>query len=60
VLQKDEEVLLSTKEGTILRQKTEAIALQSRFAKGVKVQRLSINDMVSKVTILPRELMDFS
>jgi len=57
---KDEEVLLSTKEGTILRQKTEAIALQSRFAKGVKVQRLSINDMVSKVTILPRELMDFS
>lgn len=56
----NEEVLLSTKEGTILRQKTEAIAIQSRFAKGVKVQKLSSDDMVSKVTILPQELMDFS
>jgi len=57
---KDEEVILSTKEGTILRQKTEAIAIQSRFGKGVKVQKLSPYDTVSKVSILPRELIDFS
>ena len=56
----DEEVLLSTKEGTILRQRTKAIAIQSRFGKGVKVQKLSSNDKVSKVTILPKELVDFS
>jgi len=56
----EEEVLLSTKEGTILRQKAKAIAIQSRFGKGVKVQKLSPDDMVSKVSILPQELVDFS
>ena len=56
----DEEVLLSSKEGTILRQKAKAIAVQSRFGKGVKVQKLSQYDTVSKVSILPPELIDFS
>lgn len=57
---KDEEVLLSTKEGKILRQKAIEIAIQSRFGKGVKVQKLSVDDAVSKITILPQELVDFS
>jgi len=57
---KDAEVLLSTKEGKILRQKAEEIAVQSRFGKGVKVQKLSQDDVVSKVSILPGELVDFS
>jgi len=56
----DEEVLLSSKEGTILRQKAKAIAVQGRFGKGVKVQKLSQYDTVSKVSILPPELVDFS
>jgi len=56
----DEEVLLSTKEGKILRQKAMEIAIQSRFGKGVKVQKLSTDDVVSKITILPQELIDFS
>lgn len=56
----NEEVLLSSKEGTILRQKAEAIATQSRFGKGVKVQKLSQYDTVSKVSILPPELINFS
>jgi DNA gyrase subunit A len=56
----DEEVLMSTREGTILRQKAEAIAVQSRFGKGVKVQKLSSDDIVSKVSILPRGLINFS
>lgn len=56
----DAEVLLSTKEGKILRQKAEEIAVQSRFGKGVKVQKLSQDDVVSKVSILPGELVDFS
>jgi len=56
----DEEVLLSSKGGTILRQKAKAIAVQGRFGKGVKVQKLSQYDTVSKVSILPPELVDFS
>jgi hypothetical protein len=36
------------------------IAIQSRFGKGVKVQKLSTDDVVSKITILPQELIDFS
>ena len=56
----DQEVLMSTREGTILRQKAEAIAVQSRFGKGVKVQKLSSDDIVSKVSILPRGLINFS
>jgi len=58
--EKDEEVLLSTKEGKILRQKAIEIAIQSRFGKGVRVQKLSVDDAVSKITILPKELVDFS
>ena len=52
----DQEVLLSTKKGTILRQKIESIAIQSRLGMGVIVQKLIADDFVSKVLILSKEL----
>mmetsp|Transcript_48816 Transcript_48816/g.97746 ORF Transcript_48816/g.97746 Transcript_48816/m.97746 type:complete len:687 (+) Transcript_48816:588-2648(+) len=51
--QKGDEVLLSTNKGNIVRQKTQAIALQGRTTKGVKVQKLVDQDFVSKVSIIP-------
>nr|UXY87651.1 DNA gyrase subunit A [Cryptomonas curvata] len=52
----DQEVLLSTQKGTIVRQKIEAIAIQSRFGMGVIVQKLISEDFVSKVLILSKNL----
>lgn len=52
----DQEVLLSTQKGTIVRQKIEAIAIQGRFAMGVIVQKLISDDFVSKVLILSKDL----
>ena len=52
----DQEVLLSTQKGTIVRQKIEAIAIQSRFGRGVIVQKLIHEDFVSKVLILSKDL----
>jgi len=48
----DQEVLLITVKGTIVRQKIDAITVQSRLAKGVIVQKLTQEDRVSKVLIL--------
>jgi len=53
----DQEVLLSTKKGTILRQKIESIAIQGRFGMGVIVQKLIADDFVSKVLVLSKELI---
>jgi DNA gyrase subunit A len=52
----DQEVILSTQKGTIVRQKIEAIAIQGRFAMGVIVQKLISDDFVSKVLILSKDL----
>jgi DNA gyrase subunit A len=52
----DQEVLLSTQKGTIVRQKIEAITIQGRFAMGVIVQKLISDDFVSKVLILSKDL----
>lgn len=52
----DQEVLLSTQKGTIVRQKIEAIAIQGRFGMGVIVQKLVPEDFVSKVLILSKDL----
>jgi len=58
--ERDDEVLLSTIKGNILRQKIEAIALQGRTAMGVKVQKLMDQDSVSKVSIIPEKFSDIS
>jgi DNA gyrase subunit A len=48
----EKELFLSTKNGTIVRQKIEAIAIQSRLAKGVKVQNLIDGDLVAKISLV--------
>ena len=50
--QKEEEIFLTTQKGTIVRQKINAIALQKRSAKGVKVQNLIHGDVVFKVSLI--------
>mmetsp|Transcript_1924 Transcript_1924/g.4502 ORF Transcript_1924/g.4502 Transcript_1924/m.4502 type:complete len:886 (+) Transcript_1924:1666-4323(+) len=47
-----QEVLLSTRNGTVVRQKIDGIPLQNRTAQGVKVQKLVEGDLVSKISIV--------
>ena len=49
---KQKEIFLTTQNGTIVRQKIEGIAIQSRFAIGVKVQNLIKGDTVAKILLV--------
>eukprot|EP00624_Nannochloropsis_granulata_P006949 evm.model.NODE_5579_length_11332_cov_19.341246.3 len=51
----DYEVVLSTQKGTIVRQRVAAIALQSRTATGVRVQRLDEGNVIKSVAMLPAD-----
>ena len=51
----DEQVLLITQKGTIVRQKVSAISMQGRTATGVQLQKLDPNDYVASVAIVPAE-----
>ena len=55
----DQEILMTTQKGTIVRQKTEAIAIQKKNARGVKVQKLIEGDFVSKVSLVSDTLESF-
>jgi len=57
---KEQEILMSTKKGTILRQKVEAIAIQKKSARGVIVQKLMEGDWVSKVSLISEKFNQFS
>jgi DNA gyrase subunit A len=50
----DDEMLVITKGGIIVRQNVSEIALQSRTATGVRVQKLDSGDLISSVSIVPR------
>ncbi len=50
------EVVLSTQKGTIVRQRVADIALQSRTATGVRVQRLDDGNHILSVAVLPAEV----
>nr|UXY87161.1 DNA gyrase subunit A [Cryptomonas sp.] len=52
----DQEFLLSSKKGTIIRQRINSIAIQGRTAMGVVVQKLMGDDVISKVLIIPKNL----
>jgi len=54
----DYEVVLSTQKGTIVRQRVAAIALQSRTATGVRVQRLDEGNIIKSVAMLPADSDD--
>lgn len=47
--------MLSTQKGTIVRQRVRDIALQSRTATGVRVQRLDEGNHILSVAMLPEE-----
>jgi DNA gyrase subunit A len=55
-----QEILMSSKNGTILRQKIEAIAIQKKNARGVILQKLNEGDWVSKVSLISENLEEFS
>jgi len=57
---KEQEILMSTKNGTILRQKIEAITIQKKNARGVIVQKLMEGDYVSKVSLISEKFKQFS
>ena len=50
-----DEVVLSTVRGTIVRQGVDSVSVQSRSATGVRIQKISVDDSIVCVDILPRE-----
>ncbi|NEO26591.1 MAG: DNA gyrase subunit A, partial [Kamptonema sp. SIO4C4] len=53
VVHADEELMLITNRGIIIRQAADAISLQSRMATGVRVQRLDSDDAIAAVALVP-------
>lgn len=49
----DDELMIATCRGIVMRQSTNAIACQSRAARGVKLQRLDADDAIFDVTLVP-------
>lgn len=54
----DEEILLVTQRGVIIRQAARDISLQSRMATGVRLQRLDAEDAIAAVAAVPPDLGD--
>jgi DNA gyrase subunit A len=53
IVNNDDEIMMVTNRGIIIRQKTNAISIQSRSATGVRVQRLDDDDAITGVAIVP-------
>ena len=53
IVNEDDEVLLITSKGIIVRQKVSAIASQSRSATGVLIQKVDEGDHISSVSLVP-------
>ena len=53
VVNPEEELMIVTNRGIIIRQAVEAISLQSRSATGVRVQRLDKDDAIAAVALVP-------
>ncbi len=49
----DDEIMMVTSRGIIIRQAVNAISIQSRSATGVRVQRLDEDDVITGVAIVP-------
>jgi DNA gyrase subunit A len=60
VVSSDDQVLLSTVQGTIVRQSASRVSAQGRTATGVRVQRLDSGDEISTISIIPAQLIDVS
>ena len=53
----DDEIVLSTEKGTIVRQKVKDISIQSRSATGVMVQRVDKGNFIKSVALVPEALI---
>ncbi|MGK7916897.1 MAG: DNA topoisomerase (ATP-hydrolyzing) subunit A [Prochloraceae cyanobacterium] len=53
VVNQDDELMIVTNRGIIIRQAVDAISLQSRMATGVRVQRLDNEDAIAAVALFP-------
>ena len=56
VVNEDEELMLVTNRGIIIRQRINDISIQSRPAQGVRVQRLDNEDAIAAVAVVPQIL----
>jgi DNA gyrase subunit A len=54
IVHRDDEVLLITANGIIVRQKVAAIPIQGRAATGVRLQKLDSGDSITSVSIVPK------
>jgi DNA gyrase subunit A len=55
MVSQEQELMIVSNRGIIIRQAISAISLQSRNAKGVRVQRLDEDDAIAEVAIVPSE-----
>ncbi len=56
VVNEEDELMIVTSRGIIMRQAVNAISLQSRHASGVRVQRLDEEDAIAAVALVPPEV----
>jgi DNA gyrase subunit A len=53
IVNPEDELMIVTSRGIIIRQVVDAISLQSRSAMGVRVQRLDEDDAIAAVALVP-------
>ena len=53
IVEEDDEIMMITSRGIIIRQAVKAISIQSRGATGVRVQRLDADDAIVAVALVP-------
>jgi DNA gyrase subunit A len=58
IVNPDEEIMMATNRGIIIRQTVNAISVQSRTATGVRVQRLDEDDAITGVAVVPADAGD--
>ncbi|ARV59399.1 DNA gyrase subunit A [Nostocales cyanobacterium HT-58-2] len=58
IVNSDDEIMMVTSRGIIIRQAVNAISVQSRSATGVRVQRLDEDDVITGVAIVPPDSAD--
>ena len=55
VVQEDDEILVNTSRGVMVRQQVNQISLQSRSATGVMVQKVDSGDKITSVSVVPKD-----
>ena len=55
VVQEDDEILVNTSRGVMVRQQVSQVSLQSRSATGVMVQKVDNGDRITSVSVVPKD-----